>query len=174
MVTIKTFDQRIAEAFKEHDDHEIFASLPGAGPVLAPRLLATMGSQRERFESAAKLQNYTGIAPVTKQRAANATFTGVTFVQSSIGRVFTSTPSKAFFGAGGQRRSISNSVLRALIITLRFALWLTNGNASSGAAGKVENLMKKRPTKPPYERPKALWSNSWIKLNSEKAQSKLK
>jgi transposase len=67
VATIKTFDQRIAEAFKEHDDHEIFSSLPGAGPVLAPRLLATMGSQRERFENAANLQNYTGIAPVTKQ-----------------------------------------------------------------------------------------------------------
>ena len=67
VATIKTFDQRIAESFKKHDDYEIFSSLPGAGPVLAPRLLATMGSQRERFESAAKLQNYTGIAPVTKQ-----------------------------------------------------------------------------------------------------------
>src|SRR6476646_6104707 len=67
VATIKTFDQRITEAFTAHDDHEIFSSLPGAGPVLAPRLLATMGSQRERFESAAKLQNYTGIAPVTKQ-----------------------------------------------------------------------------------------------------------
>jgi len=67
VTTIKTFDQRITAAFEAHDDHEIFSSLPGAGPVLAPRLLATMGSQRERFESAAKLQNYTGIAPVTKQ-----------------------------------------------------------------------------------------------------------
>jgi len=67
VATIKTFDLRITEAFKAHEDHEIFSSLPGAGPVLAPRLLATMGSQRERFESAAKLQNYTGIAPVTKQ-----------------------------------------------------------------------------------------------------------
>ena len=65
--TIKTFDQQVAQAFKDHEDHEIFASLPGAGPVLAPRLLATMGSQRERFQAAANLQHYTGIAPVTKQ-----------------------------------------------------------------------------------------------------------
>lgn len=67
VTTIKTFDLRITEAFKEHGDYQIFSSLPGAGPVLAPRLLATMGSQRDRFESAANLQNYTGIAPVTKQ-----------------------------------------------------------------------------------------------------------
>jgi len=65
--TIKTFDLQIAQAFKEHEDHPIFSSLPGAGPVLAPRLLATLGSQRERFDKAANLQHYTGIAPVTKQ-----------------------------------------------------------------------------------------------------------
>jgi len=65
--TIKTFDQQIARAFQEHDDHQIFASFPGAGPVLATRLLASLGSQRERYDKAANLQHYTGIAPVTKQ-----------------------------------------------------------------------------------------------------------
>lgn len=65
--TIKTFDQNIAASFKAHEDHGLFASLPGAGPVLGPRLLASLGSQRERFDSASNLQHYTGIAPVTKQ-----------------------------------------------------------------------------------------------------------
>lgn len=65
--TIKAFDEQIAQSFKAHEDHTIFASLPGAGPVLAPRLLASMGSQRERYHTAANLQHYTGIAPVTKQ-----------------------------------------------------------------------------------------------------------
>jgi transposase len=65
--TIKAFDQSIALSFKAHEDHPLFASLPGAGPVLAPRLLASMGSQRERYGSASNLQHYTGIAPVTKQ-----------------------------------------------------------------------------------------------------------
>ncbi len=65
--TIKHYDTRIAAAFAQHPDREIFSSLPGAGPVLATRLLATMGSDRERFESAGNLQRYTGIAPVTQQ-----------------------------------------------------------------------------------------------------------
>ena len=65
--TIKEYDTQIAAAFAGHPDREIFASLPGAGPVLAPRLLCSMGSQRERFEHATNLQHYTGIAPVTKQ-----------------------------------------------------------------------------------------------------------
>jgi hypothetical protein len=34
---------------------------------LGPRLLASLGSQRERFGAAADLQHYTGIAPVTKR-----------------------------------------------------------------------------------------------------------
>ena len=65
--TVQSFEQQIARAYAEHPDQPIFASLPGAGPVLGPRLLASMGSQRERFVAATALQHYTGVAPVTKQ-----------------------------------------------------------------------------------------------------------
>jgi transposase len=64
--TVKAYDRRIAELFAQHPDRELFASLPGAGPVLAPRLLTALGAERERFDSPADLQRYTGIAPVTK------------------------------------------------------------------------------------------------------------
>ena len=65
--TVKEFDRLIAEAFAEHPDREVFASFPGAGPTLAPRLLAAVGSQRERYASANRLQCFSGIAPVLKQ-----------------------------------------------------------------------------------------------------------
>jgi transposase len=65
--SVAQFDAQIAAAYAAHPDREIFARLPGAGPVLGPRLLASLGSQRERFASAARLQHYTGIAPVTKR-----------------------------------------------------------------------------------------------------------
>jgi len=66
--TLGEFDQQLAAAYAAHPDRELFASLPGAGPVLGPRLLGSVGSQRERFgHSAAQLQCYTGIAPVTKR-----------------------------------------------------------------------------------------------------------
>jgi len=65
--TLGQFEQRLAQEFRDHPDHHIFASLPGAGPVLAPRLLASMGSERERYTSSANLSNFSGIAPVTKQ-----------------------------------------------------------------------------------------------------------
>ena len=65
--TLEAFDEQIAEVFGQHADCEIFRNLPGAGPVLAPRLLASLGSERERFAQARNLQSFSGIAPVTKQ-----------------------------------------------------------------------------------------------------------
>jgi hypothetical protein len=40
---IAEFDRQIAAAYAAHPDRAIFASLPGAGPVLGPRLLASLG-----------------------------------------------------------------------------------------------------------------------------------
>jgi transposase len=66
--SITEFDRQIAAAYAAHPDRAIFASLPGAGPVLGPRLLASLGANRERFaDGAAQLQRYTGVAPVTKR-----------------------------------------------------------------------------------------------------------
>lgn len=65
--SVGEFDRQIAAAYAAHPDRMIFASLPGAGPVLGPRLLASLGSQRERFGAPTDLQHYTGIAPVTKR-----------------------------------------------------------------------------------------------------------
>ncbi|MGO8927013.1 MAG: transposase [Limisphaerales bacterium] len=45
---------------------EIFTDLPGAGPALAPRLVAFFGTDRSRFEAAKNAQSVCGIAPVTK------------------------------------------------------------------------------------------------------------
>jgi len=65
--TLEQFDQQIAKVFQQHPDRPIFQALPGAGPVLAPRLLAGMGSERERFPQPGNLQCLSGVAPVTKQ-----------------------------------------------------------------------------------------------------------
>lgn len=64
---IEKLDQRIAQAAAEHPDYYLFASLPGAGRVMAPRLLAAMGSQRDRYQSAGELQTFSGIAPVMER-----------------------------------------------------------------------------------------------------------
>jgi len=51
----------------QHPDYELFSPLPGAGPVHTPRLMVAFGEQRERFNNAAEVQKYGGLAPVTKR-----------------------------------------------------------------------------------------------------------
>ena len=65
--SIAEYDRKIAEVFCQHPDEAIFSSLPGAGKVLAPRLLVAFGMDRSRFESAVEIQQYSGIAPVTQR-----------------------------------------------------------------------------------------------------------
>ncbi len=67
LVAINRFDAAIADLAPKHADYALFDGLPGAGPSLAPRLLVAFGEQRERFSSAAQLQRYAGVAPVTER-----------------------------------------------------------------------------------------------------------
>jgi len=64
---IKRFDAEIDSIATQHADYALFSELPGAGPSLAPRLLVAFGEHRGRYKSAADLQKYSGIAPVTER-----------------------------------------------------------------------------------------------------------
>lgn len=64
--SIAELEQQIASHMQQHSDAAIFDSLPGAGSVMAPRLLVAYGSDRERFDAHA-MQCFSGIAPVTEQ-----------------------------------------------------------------------------------------------------------
>ena len=61
---IAAFDKQIAEVYQTHPDRAIMESFPGAGPALEPRLIAAVGTMRNRFESANSLACFAGIAPV--------------------------------------------------------------------------------------------------------------
>jgi transposase len=63
---IAQFDSQIETIYQAHPDRFIVESLPGAGPVLEPRLIAALGTMRDRFESAANMACCFGIAPVTE------------------------------------------------------------------------------------------------------------
>jgi transposase len=64
---IADMERAIESLSASHPDFEIIASYPGAGPALAPRLLAAFGSDRGRFRTAAEVQTFSGIAPVVSQ-----------------------------------------------------------------------------------------------------------
>ena len=67
VAAIAQLEKQIEELFGRHPDHDLFSSFPGAGEVLAPRLLAAMGADRERFTAAREVQQFSGIAPVTER-----------------------------------------------------------------------------------------------------------
>jgi transposase len=64
---IAEYDKEIERLFLMHADSALFQSLPRAGARLAPRLLAEMGEDRNRYESASSLQALAGTSPVLFQ-----------------------------------------------------------------------------------------------------------
>jgi transposase len=64
---LKLYRKQIQALFRDHPDHDLFGSLPGAKKVLAPRLLAAVGGDPERYGSQEVLQCIAGTAPVSYQ-----------------------------------------------------------------------------------------------------------
>jgi len=64
---IAAYDKEIEQLFLSHEDNGVFSSLPGAGKRLAPRLLAEIGDDPARYETAASLQALGGTSPVLFQ-----------------------------------------------------------------------------------------------------------
>jgi transposase len=68
---LKEYDCKIEQLFARQADAFIWESFPGAGPTLAPRLCCAFGSERSRYQNAAAIQQYSGIAPVTERSGKN-------------------------------------------------------------------------------------------------------
>ena len=67
MQQIADYDKEINTLFLTHEDHALFESLPRAGQHLAPRLLAEIGDDRQRYQDAGSLQALGGTSPVLYQ-----------------------------------------------------------------------------------------------------------
>ena len=120
---IDELDGYIEELFASHPDHSLFASFPGAGKVLAPRLSVAFGTDRSRYESADEVQRLTGIAPVTKRsgkalrvyrRFSRPKFMHQTFVEFAGQTIFRSPWARAFYDQYRQGGSGHYAALRAL------------------------------------------------------------
>lgn len=64
---LEAYRVEIEKLFANHPDHDLFGSLPGAGPKIAPRLLGEIGADRARFADPNSLQCLAGTAPVSYQ-----------------------------------------------------------------------------------------------------------
>jgi transposase len=121
-------EERIEHLTTSHPDFAIFDSLPGAGAALVPRLIAGLGSRRERFSSAGEIQSYTGIAPVVKQsgRRAYPRFLRQTFHEWAAHTIQSSVWARAFYERQLARGNKHHAAVRALAykwIRIRFRCW---------------------------------------------------
>lgn len=64
---IDHYHEQIQALYRQHANQPLFASLPGAGPLLAPRLLAELSLNPDRFPDPRGLQCLAGTAPVSYQ-----------------------------------------------------------------------------------------------------------
>ena len=132
---IKAYDEQIDALARQHPDYALLKSFPGAGPALTPRLIAALGSQRDRYQTAHEIQCYSGIAPVVassgKQRWVHwrwscPKFLRQTFHEWALHSVAYSEWARRYYDeqrAKGKRR---NTVIRALAfkwIRILFRCW---------------------------------------------------
>lgn len=137
MLSIERFDNEIKALYNQHADKFIFDSLPGAGPQLAPRLLAAMGANRDRYQSAQEIQKYAGIAPVTERsgkqewihwRYSCTKFLRQTFVEWAGLSIRYSFWAKAYYKQQESKGKPHNTIIRALAfkwIRILFRCWKT-------------------------------------------------
>jgi len=134
---IARFDDEIAALAPTLPDYALFSPLPGAGPLLAPRLLAAFGEQRERFRGADELQKYSGIAPVTERSGKKSwvhwrwqcpTFVRQTFVEWAAQTINKSFWSGAYYRQQRDKGSSQQAAVRALAfkwIRILYRCWQT-------------------------------------------------
>jgi transposase len=133
--SIEEYDQQIKQLFQKHPDRSVFESFPGAGSALAPRLLAAFGADRERWSSAAEVQMFSGIAPVTERsgkscwvhwRMACPKFVRQTFHEFAGSSIVWCKWAKTYYKSLRERGKSHHAALRSLAykwIRILFACW---------------------------------------------------
>lgn len=129
---IATMEGRIAEVFAAHPKAEVFASLPGAGAALAPRLLTAFGDVAARYPNAQALQKYAGLAPVREKsqgrlwvhwRWAAPKFVRQSFVEWAGQTVLRCAWAKEFYRRQKAAGKGHHAILRALAFKWLRILW---------------------------------------------------
>jgi transposase len=137
---IAEIEAEIERRYVAHPEHQLFRNLPGAGPVMGPRLVAAFGTDRSRLDSPEAAQKIFGVAPVIqssgKSRKVHRRWSANRFLLQSIlewcHQTIRYCPwSKAFYEQE-KRRGIGHwTILRALAfkwIRILWKCWRTRTN----------------------------------------------
>jgi transposase len=135
IAAVNQFDREIEKLCAAHPDFPLFQSLPGAGQVFASRLLAVMGSDRERWSSAAELACLSGIAPVMERSGKSVWIRWRYFCPKFMRQCFHEFAAESVRHSFWPELTTNNNSSGAKSIRPPPALSLTNGSALSGSAG---------------------------------------
>jgi len=132
---VKVLERKLRDLFAAHPDQALFASFPGAGKALAPRLLAAWGADRQRFPGPDNMQCFAGPAPVTvtsgkskwvHRRYACPTFVGQTFHEFAAQSLLQSPWAQAYYQQQRAKGADHHPAVRALAfkwIRIMFRCW---------------------------------------------------
>jgi hypothetical protein len=127
-------------------DYPLFRALPGAGPALAPHLLAAFGEQRERYAAPQRSRGTSVLPPSPSVAATNAGCTGACNAPRSCAKPSWSGPPSRSHTVTGPRSIIINNAPREPPTRQRCAPWPSSGFASCIAAGRIALPTTRRPT----------------------------
>ena len=130
---IQEYDLKIAQLCDKHASQaDFFRALPGAGPVLAPRLFAAFAQHAPHCNDAHRLAALCGIAPVTDKSGKTCriyrrmrcdTFLCQTFFEWAGENWKHSTWAKAFVRYHQKKNKHFNTIIRALALKWIRILW---------------------------------------------------
>lgn len=143
-LAISAYDSQIEKLARAHPDFAIFDSFPGAGAALAPRLIAALGTHRDRYRTAHEFSVIAALLRLSKAVVSSTGFTTVDLALSSCGKPFMSghyIPSLVRLGLKTTTGSIAPMVNP---IILPFEHRRLNGSAFCSDAGKTGRSMTRR------------------------------
>jgi transposase len=135
---VSEHDKKICDRLSKHPDRHIFTSLPGAGDVLAPRLLSVFGIDRDKFNSSNDVQTFSGVAPIiiqsgqmkiTSFRYACPKYIRQSFIEFAVYSTEYSMWAKAFCQRQREKGKSYQSAMRALAfrwIRIIYKCWKEN------------------------------------------------
>ncbi len=150
---IKEFETEIEILCQSHQDYHIFNSLPGAGTVYSSRLLAALGTDRERWTSVDELLCFSGIAPVVERSGKSELirwryfcpkFFRQSFIEYAGESIKHSFWARAYYSSQRERGKSHQAAVRALAfkwIRIIFRCWQTQ--TAYNEVTYLESLRKK-------------------------------
>ena len=157
---IARFDREIARTFTQHPDASLFAALPGSGTVYSARLRPPSVLVANALKAQKRCSTSAALLPFLNAVDRPPLFIAATPGRSSFTRVLSNTPTNRSATAFGPAPFTKCTRPPNKATGSSSALWLTNGSASSFAAGSNAPLTTNFATSNHFKKAAPPYSNT--------------